>query len=83
MAGVVFLRKFSFPCFELDTAIEPSNSFAVPHADLVRYDRQGKLDVMYVLTNIHADMERAIQKCRKIEPKRKEKLLAFINGQGI
>ncbi len=83
MAGVVFCRKLTFPCFELDTAIEPSNSFAIPHVDLERYNRTGKLEIMHVLDGIHEDMERAIQKCRKIEAKRKGKLLNLINGREL
>ena len=83
MNGVVFFPKLTVPCFELDTAVDPSNLFAVPYPTLERWHRLGQLEVMYVLDGIHADMERAIRNCRRIEPKRKVKLLAVINGDPI
>ena len=83
MDGVVFFEEFAIPCFELETAIEPSNCFAIPHADLEKYSKAGKLELMDVLVSIHDDMQRAINKCRRIDPKRKAKLLEIINNSPV
>lgn len=38
MAGAVFYEPGDVNCFEVPTAVEPGNVFAIPHFDLVRYD---------------------------------------------
>ncbi len=84
MDGCVFYKANLMPCFEVDTAIEPENVFAIPYEKLVRYHSRKELETMHVLGGqIKEDMERAIQSCEQIEQARKEKLLKLLNGEAI
>lgn len=84
MAGVVFYEAGDVGCFEVPTAVEPGNVFAIPHADLLRYARNNQLEILDVLTDdIKERMETAIAACTTIVPPRKRKLIAIINGEQI
>ena len=77
MAGVVFYELGDVNCFEVPTAVEPGNVFAIPHTDLIRYARNDQLEILAVLEDdIKERMETAIAACTTIVPPRKRKLIA-------
>ena len=84
MAGVVFYEPGDVPCFDLPTAVEPGNIFAIPHGDLVGFARRAQLEILHVLgDDIKERMETAIAACKTIVPHRKIKLIAIINDEAI
>jgi hypothetical protein len=84
MAGVVFYEPGDVRCFEVPTAVEPGNVFAIPHTDLIRYVGKDQLEILAVLEDdIKERMETAIAACTTIDPPRKRKLIAIINGEQI
>jgi hypothetical protein len=83
MAGVVFYEANEIGCFENETAIEPANCFAIPHSDLAAHVRRGSLEVLHVLDGFKARIELAIAASKSIEPRRKAKLIALVNGEPI
>lgn len=84
MAGVVFYESGEIPCFDIPTAVEPGNVFAIPEIDLLRYAHNNQLEVLQILGgNFKERLEVAIAACKTIAPTRKQKLIAIINGDPI
>jgi hypothetical protein len=80
--GCVYYPAGSVACFEIETAVEPANTFAIPYENLRRYAAAGSLEILQVLQgNIQSEMERAIKACRQIPQSRRDNLLAVMEGR--
>jgi hypothetical protein len=83
MRGVVLYRACECLAFEMDTIIDPTNCFAVPHADLEKHDRTGKLERFGVLDDLKERLSVAVAQSVELEPARRAGLLRCLSSISI
>jgi hypothetical protein len=83
-SDVILFEKGKCELFEVATAIQLNNLFAIPHSHLSSYEKQGVLEVLGILDDEFLKLLReAIADCKAIERNRKQRLLAILDGREV
>lgn len=78
LVGVVRIRAGEFEAFPVETFIDPSNCFAIPHDKLKRHDKRGELEILGSADGILDRMRAAVMNNGMIAPPRRQSLLNLL-----
>lgn len=78
MKGCVHYDAGSHDCFPAETVVQPDNQFPIAHADILKADKDGTLEIHAPIANFERELRCAIRDSNTLDQRRRERLLAAL-----